>query len=206
MKIQFIFVLFLLISSCSTKKQKDATASEKKDSLVVSTAEISNEENHEMPKFRAEASKIQSLINEKLQNIEKLIYKNEFGGGDCWGAYEKYNIRSEKNTATTYKMECGEYGFTNYQLIESESNAPIFLKTTEYKNDMDETTPDFIKEWIIDFQDTSKVYHRKYERVSYEISSVPDSIDFQEHTGEPLNIKETLSTIKSSKTAKKEED
>lgn len=219
MKLQFIFVLFLLVS-CSTKKQNTTNSTSEaevieKDSLVTmaDTSDVELKEgveksvtqDNEILEISPEASKINSLINNNFKNTKKLIFKNEFGGGDCWGAYQQYSIQSETNTATTYKIECGEYGFTNYWLIESERNKSIFLKATEYENDMDETTPDFIKEWIIDFQDTSKIYHRKYERVTYETVNVPDSIGFQEYKGEPLNIKEALSTIKSSKTAKKED-
>ncbi|WP_338769542.1 hypothetical protein WAF17_10055 [Bernardetia sp. ABR2-2B] len=196
----YLPLALLLLASCSSKEQKNDITSENQDSVTVLAENIEVTTENNTPNEKSmEVTEIKALINQDFKNLDKLILKNEFGGGDCFGTYQQNNIKEKGSIATIYKMDCNDYGFTNYRLISSEENTPLFLEKVKYENDMS-GEQQLLEEWVINFQDTSKVYYRKAEKVDYEMTTIADDVKFQLYEGSSLNINEGLSEIEAGKT------
>ena len=187
---KYLLLLFLL--SCSDPNQQKETA-------LDSSENSSNTEIQKKEKFNLKAE-----IDRYFENIEEKIWENEYGGGDCWNTYKEYITELNAYYAIRNNLDCGDYGFTNFRLIMSGDKEPQLLEKTSKEWRMADTIPYLIKEWIIDFTDTTKIYYRRYSTDKFELSMIPDSISFSLTEKKDLNLNQTLESIKSDRTAKNE--
>jgi hypothetical protein len=198
------FLLLTLLLSCSKPNQQQEKTVELSENPA--TTEHKPEEIHTYKKSAViqQKSKLKSEIEKFFENIEKTIWENEYGGGDCWNTYKEYKTTVDGYYAIKDNLECGEYGFTKFRLITSADKEPHLLEKTSKEWLMADNIPYLLKEWIVDFIDTSKIYYRQYSTDKFELSGIPDSVSFNLAVKKDLNLHQTLKSINASRTAKSE--
>ena len=184
MKYYSLGLLFILISCSSNKKnelhEKAEPVAQEIESYVPATWE----------KFD-----LKIRIDAYFESAEDLVVENEFGGGDCWHTVKEYKTSIQNARVVNDDLDCGDYGFTRYRLVQSAMGKPLILEIKSKEWMMTEAIPYIMKEWIIDFNDTTKIYFRKYISNTFDEIEIPDSVRFSLSVDDAPKIFETIYSI-----------
>ena len=191
MKCIKFFLLLFLVSCSKPKKQNEYTLAISKGSIIAEPQ-------------KEKAAKLKTEIDTYFDKIVATVIKNESGGGDCWNTYTEYKTETNDYYAIKDNLDCGDYGFTNYRLILSAQKEAHLLHISSKEWRINDTKPYLIKEWIVDFNDTSKVYYRQFAAENFGLSIIPDSVSFHLPENKNLNLSATLESIEYHRIANKE--
>lgn len=183
MKNIYLIIIAFLVFSCNNEQNSstdNTISTQNVDSLKTPVDNSISSENIILP--------VIGKIDLSSMNMDSI---NEYGGGDCWGAIEKYS--SKDFSLAIDSMSCGDYGFTNtyYILKNKDEIEAVYIQKLELGVDYETDSYIYVlQDQMIDFKSEPSVQMVRTDSIRDYVFG-ENKID-KEFTSNPLEDKQKV--------------